>query len=273
MSMFNIAASGITSSMAKIDAISNNIANYNTPGYQRESVTFADMLTRVYSQSGNVIGGTNGRVTPYGLSLGTGSYAPVGMREFTAGTLQATGNPLDMALTGNGFFMVKLPNGNTGYTRAGDFGISRLKNGQFVLATKAGYPVLAASGQTLNLTGVDTKSLTVTPTGVIKGNTITGKPVTIGQLGLADVPQPTFALASYGQDLYQLNPGFKATTNAALGVKATSVLGTVQNGTLEASNVNLTTEMANLITAQNSFSMSSQAINIADKMSGIADSL
>lgn len=273
MSMMSVAASGLQSQLTKLDALSNNIANLDTTGYQRESVTFGDTLTQVYGQAAATNTANNNRLTPLGLSLGTGSYAEPMTQQFQAGSYKATQNPLDMAIQGDGFFTIRLANGQTGYTRAGDFSLSKAANGHFYLATKAGDPVLSSTGQPIDVTSINATTLHVSPDGSLTADTLQGKPVALPKLGLAYVAHPENALASVGADTYQANPGYTVATNAQLGTRASSVIGSVQGSMLETSNVNLTQEMSSLITTQHDFQMSSQAVNIADKMMGVADTL
>lgn len=273
MSMMSVAASGLQSQLTKLDALSTNIANLDTTGYQRESVTFGDTLTQMYGQSSAAAGANNNRLTPTGLALGTGSYAQPALRQFQAGSYTSTQNPLDMAIQGDGFFMIRLPNGQTGYTRAGDFTLSKAADGHFYLATKAGNPVVSSTGKAIDMTGINASTLHVLSDGTLTADTEKGQPVALPKLGLAYVTHPENALTSVGADVYQANPGYTVTTNAQLGTRSSSVLGSVQGGMLETSNVNLTQEMTSLITTQHDFEMSSQAVNIADKMMGVTDTL
>lgn len=271
MSLLTTAASGMQSQTARLDAISNNIANLDTAGYQTTDVSFADMLTEVNGQS-PLVQGLPDRLTPTGVILGTGSYALPSERNFAPGAYQHTGMPLDMAIQGDGFFLIGMPNGQTGYTRAGNFKVSTDAQGQMYLSTPSGQPVLGANGKLIDMTGVNQQSVTVSATGLLQGRTVTGAPVQIGQLGLAYINVPQNALHSMGQDVYELNTGFRAATNAA-GTLGSGLVGSVSNGTLEMGNVNLTTQMSDMVETQQNFQMTSQAFNIADQMMGIANQI
>lgn len=272
MQLLNTAASGLQAQMDRLDAISNNIANIDTAGYQRVDVSFADTLTQVYGQS-PAINGLPDRLTPEGLSLGTGVYGLSGERYFDQGTYTQTQSPLDMAIQGDGFFTVEAPGGQVGYTRAGNFQASAdSATGRFYLATPGGNRVLGTDGKPIDLTGIQLNTLQVSPNGTLTADTPQGNPVRVGQLSLAYVGVPSNALHSLGADIYGLNPGYQAVTNAAGGA-ASRLIGNVRGSTLEMSNVNLTQEMTNMIETQHDFQMSSQAINIADKMLGIADTI
>ncbi|MCY0876442.1 MAG: flagellar hook-basal body protein [Firmicutes bacterium] len=270
MTLLGTAASGLQSQTARLDAIANNIANLDTVGYQSVGVSFADTLSQVYGQSPDV-SALPQRDTPTGAVLGTGVYALPGQRAFTAGAYQQTGQPLDMAIEGDGFFTVGLPNGQTGYTRAGSFTVSEnAQTRQFDLTTAQGAPVLDVAGKPIDMTGVDLQSVQVSPTGVLTGQTMTGRPVTIGQLGLGYVNDPTNALHSVGADVYASNPGYQVVTNAKQGPLGAGLMGSVKDGTLEMSNVNLTQQMSDMLETQQNFQLSSEAFNIADKMLGLA---
>ncbi len=270
MSLLSVAGSGLQSQMQSLDAISNNIANINTTGYEAVGVSFADSLTRVYGQSPATQGLPN-RQTPVGLWLGTGAYATPGLRSFTAGNYVTTRNPLDMAIQGDGFFTLALPGGATGYTRAGAFVASNdPQTGQVYLTTPNGARVLSVNGKPIDLTGVNLATVHVSPNGVLTADTTTGQPRRIGQLALAYVAHPASALASLGADVYQLRPGFAAATNAAGAPSVLTAIGQVHGAMLEMSNVNLTNQMTNMLQTQQGYDLAAKAVSIADQMMGLA---
>lgn len=270
MTLLGTAASGLQSQTSRLDAIANNIANLDTVGYQTVGVSFADTLSQVYGQS-PAVAGLPQRLTPTGAVLGTGVLALPDQRTFSAGAYQQTGQPLDMAIEGDGFFVVGMPGGQTGYTRAGAFTVApNPRTGQFELTTNTGAPVLDVGGQPIDMTGVDLQSVHASPTGELTAQTIQGKPVKLGQLGLAYVSDPGNALHSMGSDVYELNTGYRAVTNAQPGPLGAQLMGQVRGGTLEMSNVNLTQQMSDLLETQQNFQLSSEAFNIADKMLGLA---
>ena len=271
MSLFSTAAAGIQSQQARMDALANNIANQNTVGYQSSDVSFANTLTEFYGQSPAVTG--LARQSPAGFELGTGAMALNPQANFAAGTYTSTKNPLDMAIRGDGFFMVDLGNKQTGYTRAGDFIASSNGNGQMYLATPDGHAVLGANGKPINLTGVNLSTVKVSPDGTITADQINGTPVNLGKLGLAYVNLPQFALTPYSGQLYMLNKGYTAVTNATPGVNAAQLMGQVQNHMLEGANVNLTQVMAQMVSTQNDDMMASKALNMANQMMTVADQI
>ncbi len=270
MSLLSVAGSGLQSQMQSLDAISNNIANMNTTGYEATGLSFADSLTQVYGQAPATQGLPN-RQSPIGLWLGTGAYAMPGMRSFTAGNYVTTHNPLDMAIQGDGFFTLSLPGGATGYTRAGAFAASNdPQTGQMYLTTPDGARVLSVNGKPIDLTGVNLATVRVSPDGVLTADTTSGQPRRIGQLALAYIAHPGSALASLGANVYQLKPGFTASSNAAGAPAVLSAIGQVHGAMLEMSNVNLTTQMTNMIQTQQRYDLAAKAVSIADQMMGLA---
>ena len=270
MSLLSVAGSGLQSQMQSLDAVSNNIANMNTTGYETAGVSFADSLTQVYGQAPATQGLPN-RQSPIGLWLGTGGYAMPGVRSFAAGNYVTTHNPLDMAIQGDGFFTLALPGGATGYTRAGAFVASNdPQTGQMYLTTPDGARVLSVNGKPINLTGVNLATVHVSPNGVLTADTTAGQPRRIGQLALAYVAHPGSALASLGANVYQLKPGYVAASNAAGAPPVLSAIGQVHGGMLEMSNVNLTNQMTNMIQTQQQYQIAAKAVSIADQMMGLA---
>lgn len=270
MTLLGTAASGLMSQTSRLDAISNNIANLDTTGYQSVGVSFADTLSQVYGQS-PAIAGLPQRLTPTGAVLGTGVYALPDQRTFAAGAYRQTGQPLDMAIEGDGFFLIGMPGGQTGYTRAGSFTVTAgPQSNRYYLSTTTGAPVLDAFGKPIEMTGVNLQTVQVSATGALTGETLAGQPVQLGKLGLAYVSHPTSALHSMGADIYELNAGYQAVTNAQPGPLGAQLMGHVKGGTLEMSNVNLTQQMSDLLETQQNFQLASEAFNIADKMLGLA---
>ena len=269
MSLITTAAAGLQSQQARMDALANNIANQNTPGYQSSDVSFADTLTEFYGQSPAVTGLT--RQTPTGFELGTGAYALNPQANFAAGNYTTTTNPLDMAIQGDGFFTVGLGNKQTGYTRAGDFVASVGGQGQMYLTTPDGHAVLGTNGQPINLTGVNLSTLQVSPDGTLTADGTNGQPVNLGKLGLAYVNQPQFALTPQSGQLYTLKTGYTAVTNATPGVNSTQLMGQVQGKMLEGSNVNLTQVMSQMVATQNDNMLASKAVNMANQMMTVAN--
>jgi flagellar basal-body rod protein FlgG len=238
-----------------VEIISNNLANMNTTSFKRQRPEFQDLLyqdlIRVGSQSSST-----GTVVPSGVQLGVGVRLASVYRAGTAGSLSQTGNQLDLAVQGKGFFQVRLPTGETAYTRAGAFQMS--PTGEIV--TASGYVV--EPGITVP---TDTQSVTVNPSGevIVK---LAGQVAlqNVGQLQLANFPNEG-GLEARGDNLYVETPSSGA---ASTGTPGSTGYGSVLQGYLENSNVNPVDEITSLIGAQRAYEMLARVIEKADQMSG-----
>ncbi len=253
MRALDIAATGMQAQQTNVEVISNNIANMTTNGYKRRRAEFQDLvyqnLRRVGSNSSDA-----GQVLPSGAQVGLGVKTAAIYTINDQGNLQQTGNSLDMAIQGNGFFQVTLPSGELAYTRDGSFGLS--PQGQIVTAD--GYVV--SPGITIPQ-GATT--VTVNASGQVQA-TLSGQlaPQVVGQLQLAAFPNPA-GLDAQGNNL------FIATIASGTPVVATAGspgMGTVQQGFVETSNVNVVSEITDLITAQRAYEMNSKVITAGDQM-------
>jgi flagellar basal-body rod protein FlgG, Gram-negative bacteria len=248
-------ATGMKAQELMIDNTANNLANVNTTGFKRSHVAFADLLYSNVKQPGANISAS--QQVPVGLQVGSG-VRPVGTTKvFTPGTAEQTNNPLDVAIEGDGFFAVLLPNQQIRYTRAGAFRMD--SNGQLV--TTDGYllnpPITIQNG-------VDLSSLTIGTDGTITG-TLSGSPdsiVNLGQLQLAKFSNPA-GLSSEGGNLYAATP---ASGTAILSNPGIDGMGTLRQGALEGSNVEVVTELIALIAAQRAYEINSRAIRAGDEM-------
>ena len=248
-------ATGMKAQELLIDNTANNLANVNTAGFKRSHLNFADLIYTTLEQPGTVIAA--GQVSPTGLQLGSGVRANGTTKVFTPGTLEQTGNSLDVAIEGDGFFKVLLPNGDLRYTRDGAFRIDG--NGQ--LMTAGGY--LLDGGITVP-NGINLSKLNIgedgTITGIVSGQTETA--VQLGQLQLASFLNPA-GLSSEGGNLYAATP---ASGNEVLGLPGQNGAGIVRQGFLEGSNVEVVTELISLISAQRAYEINSRAIRAGDEM-------
>ncbi len=235
------AASGMEAQQTQFDAISNDLANLNTPGYQATEVGFQDLL---YSGAGSASGST--------VATGTGGAASIVGRSQTEGALQTTGNPLDVAISGPGFLQVRRPDGTIGLTRNGSLQLD--SRGQ--LTDQQGNPLVPSI--TLPK-GVDAGRLQIAANG-----TVTAGGRTLGRIGLVDVPAST-QLQPDGGSLFSVTAGSGPTRPAAGS--------TIKQGALEASNVDVGQAMSDMINAERSYQMSSDAIKYQDQMLQIADQL
>ena len=253
------AASGMYAQKLNVDNIANNLANVSTTGFKKAKLEFQDVLYEVMRMAGATT--TLGFEVPVELQIGYGAKAVASQRIFSQGTLVNTGNPLDLAIDGDGFFMVEMPDGTIGFTRDGSFKLSR--DGDMV--TSEGYLLTAgisipAEAKTISI-GVDgTVSI------VNAGET---EATEIGQLTIAKFLNPA-GLSAMGRNLYEQTT---ASGDYIEGVAGLDGLGLIRSGYLEMSNVETVEEMVNLIIAQRSYEINSKAIQTAEDMMQIANNL
>ena len=247
-----ISKSGMEAQQIQLDTVSNNLANVATTGYKRASAQFEDLMYQNLRQSGAA--STEQTTLPTGLQVGLGTRAVATARNFTQGNLQQTGNPLDVAVNGNGFFEIQMPDGTSAYTRDGSFKTD--PNGQLV--TNNGYAV--APGITIP---ANTESITVGADGVITAK-VQGQaqPVQLGNLQLVSFVNPG-GLEPRGQNLY-IETAASGTPNA--GVPGNDGLGLLQQSFLETSNVNVVEELIGMIQTQRAYELNSKAIQTSDQM-------
>lgn len=241
--------SGLKNFQNKLDVIGNNIANVNTFGFKKGRTTFKDMISQTMQGGGTV--GTNPQQVGLGSQLGTIDTID------TQGSLQNTGRVLDLAIQGDGYFTVKNANGNTFYTRAGNFYIDANGN----LVDSSGDQLLDTGGNSIVIPN-DAQNLTIGPDGSVSYIS-TAAPVAnpAPQIGLVRFPNPG-GLEKAGGNLYQVttNSG-PATTAAAPGSPG---LGSVQSSELEMSNVDLADEFTEMIVAQRAFQANTKIITTSD---------
>jgi len=248
----HIAATGMEAQSTKIDNISNNLANVNTTGYKRSRADFEDLLYQNLRAAGAANG--DGAQAPVGLQVGYGVRTVSSSKQFSQGDFQNTGNPLDIAIEGQGFLQVVQPSGEVAYSRAGNLKI----DGEGQLVTNGGFPVEPAIQ-----IPPDATSITIGADGrvtVTQGDT--AETTELGQLQLANFINPA-GLKSVGRNLYQTTP---ASGEALVGNPGSDSLGTISQGFLEGSNVNVVEEMIGLIVAQRSYETNSKVIQAADEM-------
>jgi flagellar basal-body rod protein FlgG len=246
------AKTGLDAQQTRMAVVSNNLANVNTTGFKKSRAVFEDLLYQNVRQ----VGGATSQDTqaPSGLSLGTGVRVVATEKTYTQGSLNNTGNALDMAISGRGFFQVLLPDGTLGYTRAGDFQM----NNQGQLVTSSGYAVQPG----INIPQ-GAQSITIGNDGVVSVLLAGGSaPTQVGQLQLADFVNPA-GLQPRGENLLveSASSGSAQTGNPGL-----SGLGTLNQGMVESSNVNVVEEMVNMIETQRAYEMNTKAIQTTDQM-------
>jgi len=247
-----ISKTGLEAQQTQMDVVSNNLANVSTTGFKRSRAVFEDLLYQNLRQPGAQ--SSQQTQVPSGLQIGTGVRPVAAERIHTQGNLQLTGNKLDMAIQGAGFFQVLLPDGTTAYTRDGSFQVD--SQGQIVTAN--GYVVQPAMTIPANAT-----TMTVGMDGVV---TITQPgataPVQIGNMQLATFINAA-GLESMGQNLYLETAASGAPTTNIPGTNGT---GSISQGYVETSNVNVVEELVNMIQTQRAYEINSKAITTSDQM-------
>ena len=255
---FSTAATGMTAQQTMVDVIANNLANINTTGFKRSQINFQDLLYIKLKDFGTEV--ASGINSPGGLEIGSGVRAASTIKVFTAGELQNTNRPLDIAITGEGFLQVTLPNGDIRYTRDGS--LQTNANGELVTTT--GYTIEPAI--TIPTSAV---SVSVEKDGGVNVTDESGSQSVVGTIQLARFPNPS-GLSSEGDNLLAETP---ASGTATTGNAGESGFGTIQSGFLEKSNVQMVTELVNLITAQRAYEINSRAIKAGDDMLRTANAI
>ena len=246
------AASGMVAQQMNVDNIANNLANVNTTGFKKSKVEFQDVLYQNLRKAGTAT--ALGAMVPTNLDIGYGTRAVATVREFSVGDLMQTGNPLDLAIEGNGFFQVTMPDGSMAYTRDGALKLSA--EGRVV--TSDGFFVYPEITIPDNAT-----SLAVGLNGEVSAQVVgTDEPQVIGQIELAKFINPA-GLSAVGHNLYLQTP---ASGNPIVGSPTEEGLGKLNQGYLEVSNVKVVDEMVNMIVAQRAFQASSKVITTVDQM-------
>jgi flagellar basal-body rod protein FlgG len=242
-----------------IDTISNNIANVNTGGYKKQRAEFADLMYQVMEYAGTSTSATT--VSPTGIEVGLGVRPTAIQKIFTQGNYKETGNQLDVAISGEGFFQIQLPDGTTAYTRAGSFKLD--ENGTIVTAD--GYPLLPQV-----VVPADTTQLTIGTDGTISvmqaGQTQSNQ---IGQFELANFINPA-GLHALGDNNFV---NTTASGDAIVGQPGLNGLGQTRQLFVELSNVQLVEEMTDLITSQRAYEAGSKAITTSDDMLSVVNQL
>jgi len=253
------AASGMSVQQTNLDVISNNIANANTNGFQKSRVDFQDLMYQTVRVQGTK--NEAGNEIPTGIQIGNGAMLAASQKVFLQGDFEQTQNQLDLAIQGNGFIEVDLPSGTKAFTRAGSF----KTDSQGRICTSDGY--LIDPNVTIPQTAT---SVSITSDGTISAQ-ISGQvaPQQIGNILLYTFPNPA-GLSATGQNLYQET---EASGNPTSGTPGTNGLGTILQGSLEMSNVNIMEEMINLIVCQRAYEANSKTIQAADEMLQMANNV
>ncbi|MCD7100249.1 flagellar basal-body rod protein FlgG [Stenotrophomonas sp. MMGLT7] len=247
-----VAKTGLDAQQTRMSVVSNNLANTNTTGFKRDRAQFEDLLYQQLRQPG---GATSAQTQlPTGLQLGTGVRVVATSKDFAQGNPQQTGRALDVMVNGRGFFEVLLPDGTSAYTRDGSFQL----NDQGELVTSSGYPVqpgiqIPEGAQSMTV-GTD-GTVTVQVAGQAQS-------LEVGSLTLTDFINPS-GLQSKGENLYVETTASGPAQNGTPGLNG---LGTMVQGSLEGSNVNVVEELVSMIETQRAYEMNAKAISTTDSM-------
>lgn len=249
-------ASGMNGMQFKTDTIAHNLANVNTTGYKKTRADFEDLLYQTLQMAGTP--STEDTVRPTGLQVGLGVKAAATQKIFTQGSLQTTGNKLDIAVAGEGFFKIRLPNGTEAYTRDGSFKVDN--TGQML--TSEGYKlepeIIFPEGYRYERIQIDKDGLV---TAKIFDN---DEPVEIGQINLYRFINPA-GLTSIGENLFKETVASGAALEGTPGYEG---FGQTLQGYLEMSNVKVVDEMVDMIVAQRAYEMNSKSVTTSDNLLG-----
>ena len=255
----NTAGTGMVAQQYNLDTIANNLANVNTTSFKQQRAEFSDLFYQTFKASGAGNGATAKQ--PLSLQVGLGAKFAASSTNFANGPLQSTGNPLDFAINGDGFFQVEMPSGRTGYTRDGSF--KRDVNG--LLVTSEGYALQPAITIPAGATAISV-SEGGEVSAILPGQ---NEPQVVGEIQLAMFANPA-GLTRVGQNLYEAGG---ASGDPQVVAPAQEGAGRLQSAFLEGSNVQVVEEMVRMIMAQRAYEINSKAIVTADEMLSILNNL
>jgi len=255
---FSTAATGMTGQQTMVDVIANNLANVNTSGFKRSQLNFQNLLYVTMKEPGTEI--ASGINSPSGIEIGSGVRVASTIKVFSPGELENTANPLDIAISGDGFLQVTMPNGDLRYTRDG----SLMTNANGELVTTNGYAIEPAIS-----VPTDAVSVSIEKDGGVNITDSSGSQSVVGTIQLARFPNPSGLSGEGGNLLSETGASGTPTT----GTPGENGFGSIQSGFLEKSNVQMVTELVNLITAQRAYEINSKAIKTGDDMLRTASSI
>ena len=244
-------ATGMKAHQFLLDVISNNLANVNTTGFKRSQINFQDLLYDKFVPAGSEA--AQGMEAPTGLQIGSGVRVVSTNKVFTQGVAENTNRTLDLAIQGKGFFQIKHPDGTNVYTRDGTFHL----NSAGTVVNSEGL----ALEPSIAITG-DVIGISIGSDGTVSTQSSTGTSASVGSITLSTFPNPA-GLESMGKNLYRETSASGAATT---GTPGQTGIGEVMQGFRESSNVEVVTELVNLIVAQRAYETSSRAIKAADDM-------
>lgn len=278
------AATGMTAQQTNLDTIANNLSNVNTAGYKTEQTQFKSLLYQNLQRESTI---NTGAAKPVGIQVGLGVRYSAIASQFRQGNTNATEGEFDFAIDGKGFFNVQMPDGTIAYTRSGNLNVSIGTNGNWQLATAEGYQVLGTDGNPIEFeTGMDMSKIFFTQQGeIIYDNSGETQPagteegeeaeeqvstIVLNQFQLAQFNNPA-GLEKLGGTLFQATAasGEARLENSDPALRKSKVM----NGYLESSNVDVATEMVNMIITQRAYELNSKAITASDTMLQQANNL
>lgn len=254
---FSTAATGMSAQQMLVDTIANNLANINTSGFKRSQLDFQDLMYQKLQEAGREV--ADGVKAPNGLEIGSGVRPAATVKVFTQGELENTGNELDLAIQGDGFFKITMPNGESRFTRSGSF--TRSSDG--IMRTLSGYAVEP------QITIPEGARISIGPDGTVTATIGNGTPSNIGQLTLVRFANPS-GLSSEGDNLYAETAASGSPVDGSAGQNG---FGAIAQRFLERSNVQMVSELVNLIKAQRAYEINSRAIKAGDEMLTTANQL
>ncbi len=247
-----VSKTGLAAQDAKMTAISNNLANVSTTGFKKDRVAFQDLFYQIQTEPGAQVDQQN--QSPSGLQLGTGVRVVGTQKVFTTGDISTTSNQLDLAISGQGFFQIALPSGETAYTRDGEFQLNSEGN----IVNSAGLPLQPEITVPANTTAV-TIGTDGTITATVSGQTDAQE---LGQITLVSFINPT-GLESVGGNLYKAST---ASGDPVEGTAGEDALGSIKQYALESSNVSVVEEMVDMISTQRAYEMNAKVVSASDEM-------
>lgn len=253
------AASGMQAQQLNIDVVAHNLANVNTAGFKKSRADFEDLIYQTIKSPGAP--STTTTQVPSGIQIGLGAKPASVTKIFTEGNINQTGNELDIAIEGRGFFQIQQPDGTTAYSRAGTF----KKDSQGRVVTSDGYPMLpeiVIPSNAMKISIGNDGTVSVMQPGQ-------NAPTTVGNMVLATFANPS-GLSSMGKNLYVETD---ASGTPTTGTPGQDGIGTISQGYLEMSNVSVMEEMVNMIIGQRAYEVNSKAVQTADEMLQLANNL
>ena len=248
------AAAGMEAQQTQLDVTANNIANVSTAGFKKSRAEFQDLMYQTERPAGAPTG--NGTTAPSGIEVGLGVRIASTQRELSQGELRQTGNQLDVAIEGQGFFQVQLPSGDVAYTRNGSF----QRDSEGKLVTSEGYPLAGEIAIPLEAQSVSIGA-DGTVSAIVPGDP---QPQNLGQIQIATFSNPA-GLEPMGKTLFRESG---SSGSVVLGAPGQGGAGSLMQGTVELSNVNVVEEMIDLISGQRAYEVNTRVIKAADEMLG-----